>query len=147
VLEKHGIDAARIRTLPRLARGQYWQVFGEVDIALDPFPYTGGATTCDSLWMGLPVVTLAGSFGFGRSGTTVLVNAGLAELVAADERQYLDIALRLASAVPALCGLRAGMRERLARSPLLDAPRFVNVLEQLYREAWRRAVGAREASC
>ena len=89
-MEKRGIDAARIRTLPRLARGQYWGMFGEVDIALDPFPYTGGATTCDSLWMGLPVVTLAGSFGFGRSGTTVLANAGLADLVAVDERHYLD---------------------------------------------------------
>ena len=146
-MEKRGIDAARIRTLPRLARGQYWGMFGEVDIALDPFPYTGGATTCDSLWMGLPVVTLAGSFGFGRSGTTVLANAGLADLVAADERHYLDIAVRLAGAEPALAGLRRGMRERLARSPLLDAPRFAGALEQLYREAWRRAVGETRASC
>ena len=147
VLEKLGVDAARVRTLPRLARGQYWRVFDEVDIALDPFPYTGGATTCDSLWMGLPVVTLAGSFGFARSGATVLANAGLAELVATDERQYLDIALRLANAVPALAGMRAGMRERLVRSPLLDAPRFVASLEQLYREAWHRAVGAGAVSC
>lgn len=136
-MEKQGVDAARIRTLPRLARGQYWQMFGEVDIALDPFPYTGGATTCDSLWMGLPVVTLAGSFGFGRSGTTVLVNAGLAELVAADERQYLDVAVRLASAVPALVELRRGMRERLGRSPLLDAEGFTRDLETLYCDAWR----------
>jgi protein O-GlcNAc transferase len=146
-MEQHGVDAARIRTLPRLARGQYWQMFGEVDIALDPFPYTGGATTCDSLWMGLPVVTLAGSFGFARSATSVLVNAGLAELVAANERHYLDIAARLAGAEPVLAELRRGMRERLARSPLLDAPRFVEALEQLYREAWRRAVGETQASC
>lgn len=147
VLEQHGVEAARISTLPRLARAQYWQMFGEVDIALDPFPYTGGATTCDSLWMGLPVVSLAGSFGFERSGATVLVNAGLAELVAADERQYLEIAQRLASSVPALAGLRGGMRERLVRSPLLDAPRFVAALERLYREAWVRAVHDGAASC
>lgn len=147
VLEKQDIDAARIRTFPRLARGQYWSMFGEVDIALDPFPYTGGATTCDALWMGVPVVTLAGSFGFARSGATILVNAGLADLVAADERRYVDIALRLANDAPALAGLRGGMRERLARSPLLDAPRFVAALERLYREAWRRAVGAGESSC
>ncbi|MBI5912156.1 MAG: tetratricopeptide repeat protein [Betaproteobacteria bacterium] len=146
-LEKHGIDAARIRTLPRMARGQYWRGFSEVDIALDPFPYTGGATTCDSLWMGLPVVTLAGSFGFERSAATVLVNAGLAELVATDERQYLEIAVGLANAAPALAGLRGGMRERLGRSPLLDAPRFVEALERLYRGAWQRAVGAKEAWC
>jgi predicted O-linked N-acetylglucosamine transferase (SPINDLY family) len=122
-------------------------MFGEVDIALDPFPYNGGATTCDSLWMGLPVVTLAGSFGFARSGATVLVNAGLAELVADDERQYLEIGQRLAGAVPALVELRGGMRERLARSPLLDAPRFVAALERLYREAWCRAVGDGAAAC
>jgi len=122
-------------------------MFGEVDIALDPFPYTGGATTCDSLWMGLPVVSLAGSFGFERSGATVLINAGLAELVAADERQYLEIAQRLAGSVPALAGLRRGMRERLARSPLLDAPRFVAALERLYRQAWGSAVRGGAASC
>ena len=137
-LNTRGVDAARIRALPRLARGEYWRMYGEVDIALDPFPYTGGATTSDSLWMGLPVVTLAGSFGFARSAATVLTNAGLAELVAADERQYLDIALQLASAVPVLAGMRGGMRERLLRSPLLDAPRFVAALEQLYREAWQQ---------
>ncbi len=147
VLDKHGVAAARIRTLPRLARSQYWQVYSEVDIALDPFPYTGGATTCDSLWMGLPVVTLAGGFGFARSATTVLVNAGLGEFVAADERQYLDIASRLAGDVRALGELRAGMRERLLGSPLLDAGGFVQALEQLYRELWRGAAGKGAASC
>ena len=83
----------------------------------------------------------AGSFGFARSGATILANAGLAELVAADERQNLDIAVGLAGAVPALAAMRGAMRARLARSPLLDARRFVAELEQLYREAWRRAAG------
>ena len=144
---RHGIDAARVRTLPRLARGQYWQALAEVDIALDPFPYCGGATTCDTLWMGVPVVTLAGSFGFARSAATVLHNAGLGELVAVDARQYIDIALRLASDAPALAELRGGLRTRLAHSPLLDAPRFVQALEQLYRDAWRDAVLQQRASC
>ena len=142
-----GIEAGRVRTLPRVARGQYWHALAEVDIALDPFPYTGGATTCDSLWMGLPVVTLAGSFGFARSGASVLSNAGLGELVAADEREYVDIALRLAGDVPALTALRQGMRARLSDSPVLDAPRFVQALERLYREAWRKAVLRQQASC
>jgi predicted O-linked N-acetylglucosamine transferase (SPINDLY family) len=146
-MRRHGIDAARVRTLPRLARGQYWNALGEVDIALDPFPYTGGATTCDSLWMGLPVVTLAGSFGFARSAATVLHNAGLGELVAVDERQYIDIALRRASDAPALADMRSGMRARLLHSPLLDAPRFVQALEQLYRDVWRKAVQPQQASC
>ena len=137
VLEKQGIAAQRIRTLPRLARAQYWQLFGEVDIALDPFPYTGGATSCDALWMGLPVVTLAGSFGFARTAATVLANAGLAELVAQDAQQYLAIAQRLALDLPALARLRADMRARLARSPLLDATGFVAALENAYREVWR----------
>lgn len=146
VLCGYGIDAARIMMLPRLARAEYWQALGEVDIALDPFPYAGGATSCDSLWMGLPVVTLAGDFGFARSGATVLANAGLAELIAADEREYIDIALRLARDAQALAGLRGGMRERLLRAPLLDAARFVQALERLYREAWRKAV-VQEAVC
>ncbi len=146
-LRRHGIDSARVHTLPRLARGQYWQALAQVDIALDPFPYTGGATTCDSLWMGLPVVTLAGSFGFARSAATALHNAGLGELVAVDERQYLDIALRLASNALALAELRGGMRFRLSHSPLLDAPRFVQALEQLYRDVWRTAVRKQQTSC
>lgn len=146
-MEQQGVDAARMRTLPRLARTQYWQSYAEVDIALDPFPYTGGATSCDSLWMGLPLVSLAGDFGFARSGATILANAGLAELVAADEKQYLGIALRLAGDLPALAQLRAGMRDRLARSPLLDAAHFIAALEQLYREAWQRALKEGSASC
>ncbi len=144
---RYGIEGARVRTLPRVARGQYWQALGEVDIALDPFPYTGGATTCDSLWIGLPVVTLAGSFGFARSSASILFNAGLGELVAADAQEYIDVALRLACDVPRLAELREGMRGRLSRSPLLDAPRFVQALEQLYREVWRKAVSQRQMSC
>jgi len=93
------------------------------------------------------VVTLAGSFGFARSAATVLHNAGLGELVAVDARQYIDIALRLASDAPALAELRGGLRTRLAHSPLLDAPRFVQALEQLYRDAWRDAVLQQRASC
>ncbi len=146
-LEKQGIAAERMRTLPRLARAQYWQTLGEIDIALDPFPYTGGATSCDALWMGLPVVTLAGSFGFARTAATVLVNAGLAELVAQDAEQYLAIAQRLALDLPALAHLRSGMRARLARSPLLDGTGFVAALEGAYREAWRAAPGDGAPAC
>jgi predicted O-linked N-acetylglucosamine transferase (SPINDLY family) len=146
-LEQQGVAAERIRTLPRLARAQYWQMFGEVDIALDPFPYTGGATSCDALWMGLPVVTLAGSFGFARTAATVLANASLAELVAEDAEQYLTIAQRLALDLPALARLRADMRARLARSPLLDATGFVAALEGAYREAWRAAPGNGAPAC
>ena len=146
-MHRYGIDDARVSTLPRLARGEYWRALGEVDIALDPFPYTGGATTCDALWAGLPVVTLAGSFGFARSGASILSNAGLGELVAADEQEYVAIALRLAGSQPELAALRQGMRTRLSESPLLDAPRFVRSLEQLYRETWNRIILQRQRSC
>jgi protein O-GlcNAc transferase len=142
-----GVDPARISTLPRLAREQYWRAHAGVDIALDPFPYTGGATTCESLWMGLPVVTLAGSFGFARSAATVLINAGLPDCVATDEQQYLDIAARLAADVPALASWRSGMRERLRSSPLLDAPGFLTALEQLYRDAWGRRLLQGQGAC
>ena len=136
-LQAHGVDSSQIRTSPRLPRGQYWQQHADIDIALDPFPYTGGATTFESLWMGLPVVTLAGNFGFARSAATVLVNAGLPECIAADRRQYLEIACRLAGDLTLLADMRRGMRERVRASPILDAPRFGAALEHLYRGAWR----------
>src|ERR1035438_10872217 len=77
-----GIDPGRVSTLARLGRADYWRQFAGVDIALDPFPYSGGATTCDTLWMGVPVVTLAGDYGFSRSGVSILANTGMHQLIA-----------------------------------------------------------------
>jgi predicted O-linked N-acetylglucosamine transferase (SPINDLY family) len=134
-----GVAESRIVTFPRQLRDEYWQTIGRADIALDPFPYNGGATTCECLWLGVPVVTKAGALGFARSGASILGNAGLPELVAESDEQYLDIAAALAADRPRLRALQRGLRDRLRGSPLLDAAGFMRDLEAAYRDVWRRA--------
>ena len=109
-------------------------------MALDPFPYGGGTTTCDALWMGVPVVSLAGQTAVGRGGLSILSNLGLTDLVAHDVRQYVRIAADLANDLPRLGQLRATLRERMQSSPLMDAPRFARGVEAAYRTMWRRWV-------
>lgn len=131
-----GIEPDRVSTLGRLGRAGYLQQFAEVDIALDPFPYAGGATTCDALWMGVPVVTLAGDYGFSRSGVTILVNAGLGHLVAQTAEDYVRLARGLACDLDRLAGLRGGMRDQLRSSPLTDASAYARDLASAYRSIW-----------
>jgi protein O-GlcNAc transferase len=117
---------------------EYFQLYHHIDVALDPFPYAGGTTTCDALWMGVPVVSLAGQTAVGRGGLSILSNVGLADLVAQDAEQYVRIARELACDLPRLSHLRATLRERMQASPLMDAPRFARNVEAAYREMWRR---------
>ena len=112
-----------------------------IDIALDPFPYTGGLTVCESLWMGVPVVALAGDSFCARHALSHLSNAGLADWVAADGEAYVAQAIARARDLPALDRLRQGLRARVAASPLVDAPRFGRNLAEALRQAWRAAPG------
>jgi len=112
-------------------------LFGQVDVALDPFPCNGGTTTCDALWMGVPVVALRGETFLSRASLSVLAASGLEALAAADEAAYVELCRRLASDVEALSALRAGLRPQLAASPLLDAAGFTRDLEAAYRAMWR----------
>ncbi|HEX4793878.1 MAG TPA: tetratricopeptide repeat protein [Humisphaera sp.] len=132
-----GIDEARLEFVDRLPYAQYLRGYQQIDIALDPFPYAGGTTTCDALWMGVPVVTLAGQTAVSRSGASILSNAGLPELVARDAREYVRMAAELAGDLDRLRGLRDGMRERMARSPLLDAHGFARSIELALRNMWK----------
>jgi len=120
--------------------------YGRVDVALDPFPYSGGLTTLEALWMGVPVVTLGGGDRFcARHSVAHLTAAGLPSLIAADAEAYLGIAAGLAGDLPALSTLRAGLRDRMAASPLCDGPRFARHLEAAFRDLWRGwCDGARE---
>ena len=111
--------------------------YRDVDIALDTFPYNGTTTTCEALSMGVPVVTLAGVRHAARVGVSILNGAGLAEMVAADENEYIDIAVRLAQNRERLARLREGMRERLKASPLCDATSFARDFEEACRQMWR----------
>jgi predicted O-linked N-acetylglucosamine transferase (SPINDLY family) len=138
-----GVPPARVKTWTRLPAAPFWDRIRRADIALDTFPYNGGATTCECLWLGVPVVTRAGEMGFARSGASILGAVGLPELVASSDDQYLDIAAALAADRPRLRALQRGLRDRLRASPLLDAPGFMRELETAYRDIWRQACAER----
>lgn len=137
VFGEMGVDAERVEFLPRASRARYLEYYHHIDIGLDNLPYNGHTTTLDALFMGVPVVTLAGQTAVGCAGLCFAKNLELLELVARSADQYVAAAARLARDLPRLAALRAGLRERLERSPLMDAPRFVRNLESAYRNAWR----------
>jgi predicted O-linked N-acetylglucosamine transferase (SPINDLY family) len=116
---------------------EYVRTYGRIDIALDPFPWGGGITTCDALWMGVPVVSLVGRTAVGRGGASILTNIGVPDLIARTPEQYVQIATDLAGDLPRLAELRRTLRARMQASPLMDAPRFARNVEAAYRQMWR----------
>jgi protein O-GlcNAc transferase len=132
----HGIDAARLILFPSVSLQDCMLLRNRVDIALDPYPINGGTTTCDSLWMGVPTVSLAGRVSAARAGASLLPQVGLAEMVAGDVDAYIETAATLAADLPRLRNIRAALREKMRASPLTDGARFVRNLESLYRQAW-----------
>ena len=141
VFAGQGVAAERVSFVGRMPLTEYLRLYQEVDVALDPFPYGGGTTTCDALWMGVPVVSLAGPTAVSRGGLSILSNVGLADLVANDAAQYVRTAVALASDLPRLAELRAGLRQRMQGSPLMDAHRFARDVEAAYRRLWAHWVG------
>jgi predicted O-linked N-acetylglucosamine transferase (SPINDLY family) len=132
-----GISPDRLEFFGRQPWPQYVRTYGRIDIALDPFPWGGGITTCDALWMGVPVVSLVGRTAVGRGGASILANVGLPELIARTPQQYVQIAADLAGNLPRLAELRRTLRGRMQASPLMDAPRFARNVEAAYRQMWR----------
>ncbi len=132
-----GVEKNRIRFVGNQPWQGYAQTYSQIDIALDPFPFGGGITTCDALWMGVPVVTLSGKTAVGRGGRSILSNIGLPELIAYTPDQYIQIAIDLARTTERLNNLRLSMRARMLASPLMDAPAFARDMEEAYREMWR----------
>jgi predicted O-linked N-acetylglucosamine transferase (SPINDLY family) len=132
----HGIGADRLELLGASPHEQMLAEYGDVDIALDPFPYSGGLTSCEALWMGVPLVTLAGARPVSRQTLGYLSLVNLAELAATTPEQYVQIATDLARDLDRLAAVRAGLRATMAASPLCDGPRFARNLEQLYRTMW-----------
>jgi predicted O-linked N-acetylglucosamine transferase (SPINDLY family) len=131
---ERGVVAERIELVHRVPRSRYLDLINRVDIALDPFPFNGHTTTCDCLWQGVPVVTLAGQTyvsRFGSSGHRVL---GLGDLIAKTPQEYVTIAASLAADLPRLTALRGSLREQMAASALLDFPAFTRRLETAYRQ-------------
>jgi protein O-GlcNAc transferase len=112
--------------------------YNDVDIALDPFPYAGGTTTVEALWMGVPVLTLRGDRYVAHMGENILHNMQMPEWIAGDLADYVGKARAFASDVTALAALRQNLRHRLMVSPLCDAPRFARHLEEAFRGMWRK---------
>jgi len=134
----HGVEAGRLTLEGPSLRADYLRAYGHIDIALDPFPYTGGTTTAESLWMGVPVLTLAGERFIARQGVGLLANAGLPDWIATDTEDYLAKAVAFAADLPALAKLRGGLRAQVLASPLFDAPRFATHFEAMLRGMWRQ---------
>nr|MBI3614212.1 tetratricopeptide repeat protein [Nitrospirota bacterium] len=138
-----GIEEDRIELLARTSIYDYFALYGRVDIGLDPFPYNGCTTTCDTLWMGVPVVTLAGVMSYSRFGVSLLSNLGLEELIATTPDAYVEKAVGLAKDLTRLAALRETLRQRMAGSPLCDAKAFAQGVERAYRDMWKRWCGGR----
>lgn len=136
--QRLGVDHQRLSFHPFGPAPAYLQSYHQIDIALDSFPYNGGTTTCEALWMGVPVVSWSGQRHVARLGASILGQIGLGELVAHSPQSYVETATALARDVDRLRSLRSTMRHRLATSPLMDHPGFTRELETAYRAVWRR---------
>jgi predicted O-linked N-acetylglucosamine transferase (SPINDLY family) len=134
--ERSGVSADRIRFVPRVPPDDYLRLYNTVDLCLDTTPYPGHTTTIDALWMGVPVVTLAGQTTVGRGGVSILSNMELTSLIARTPDEYVDIAVATVKDLDALAGLRLGLRERLGASPLMNARQFTGDLEEAYARMW-----------
>jgi protein O-GlcNAc transferase len=132
-LMRHGVARDRLELVPRQPRAEFARLLGRIDLALDSFPYSGGATTMETLWCGVPVLSLAGDFGFARSGASLLEAAGLGAWVTHSEAEYVARGAALAADPQALRALAAGLRDRLARSVLLDQAGFAARVEARLR--------------
>ncbi|CBS87134.1 O-linked N-acetylglucosamine transferase family protein [Azospirillum lipoferum] len=134
-----GADPERIELRGAAPHAEFLATYGEIDVALDPFPYSGGLTTLEALWMGVPVVTLGGDRFCARHAVTHLTSAGLPALAVEGEEAYLAMAAALVSDSDGLASIRSRLRDRLAASPSLDGVRFTRALEAAFGAMWQRA--------
>ncbi|HEY9613465.1 FkbM family methyltransferase [Allocoleopsis sp.] len=140
--QQQGIDPNRLELVGWLAdKTQHLTLYQQVDIALDTFPYHGTTTTCEAMWMGVPVITLAGQAHVSRVGVSLLSSVRLEDLIAQSPEAYIQKAVDLASDLERLQALRANLRDRMAASPLTNASLIVQSVEEAYRMMWQRFCG------
>ena len=141
----HGIDGHRLLLEGPTPRLDYLKTYQRVDIVLDPFPYPGGTTTMEALWMSVPVLSLKGSTMLSHAGENILRNVGLPEWIAADTDDYVEKACALAADLDALAALRSRLRAQALASPMFDAPRFARFFEAALHGMWqaKQAEGSR----
>jgi predicted O-linked N-acetylglucosamine transferase (SPINDLY family) len=140
-LSAQGIGPDRVRFLNMALRREYLSYYHQIDVSLDSLPYNGHTTSLDSLWMGVPVVTLVGNTVVGRAGWSQVSNLGLTELAAATPGEFVRIAVALAHDRSRLKRLRTTLRSRMERSSLMDARSFARNIESAYRHMWRQWCG------
>ncbi|MDW8123631.1 MAG: tetratricopeptide repeat protein [Geminicoccaceae bacterium] len=133
----HGIDPERLALRPASGYAEMLAEYGDVDIALDPFPFGGGQTSLDALWMGVPLVTLPSWQPVSRQGAMLLTAIRRPEWIADDPEDYVEVAVELAEDPARLAGIRLGQREQVRRSPLCDAARAAREFEAVLRTMWR----------
>jgi predicted O-linked N-acetylglucosamine transferase (SPINDLY family) len=132
-----GVAPDRVAFAGRVPHAQYLALYNDIDLGLDPFPYGGGISTLDALWMGVPVITLAGRTAVGRAGASILANVGLPELSVRTPEEYMTLAVVWAGDCGRLTALRSGLRERMRESGILDGRRYAADMESVFREMWR----------
>lgn len=133
-----GVAAERLIILESQPVNEYFATYNRADLCLDPFPFNGGTTGFDSIWMGVPFVTLLGDALHSRAGSNILKYVDLEDLVTDNEAAYVEKAVELTRDLPALRACRAGLRERMQASPLLDAAAFAHGMEEVFRNMWKK---------
>ena len=139
-MKRAGIAVERVSLMPAAPKLRYLEAYGEVDVLLDTFPYPGGTTTCEALWMGVPTLTLEGSTMLSRQGASMQRSVGLDDWVATDVDDYVERALRLTADIQVLARQRSGVREQVRCSALFDADKFARAFESALEGMWADTV-------
>jgi predicted O-linked N-acetylglucosamine transferase (SPINDLY family) len=138
MFKQHGLEPDRLILLPPAPSAlAHLEMYAQMDVALDTYPYHGTTTTCEALWMGVPTIALVGAVHASRVSFSLLSNIGLADLAAQSPDEFVEAAARTAGDVPRLAELRRTMRDRMRASPLMDAAAFCRDVEAAYRQMWR----------
>lgn len=138
-LQQCGIPAERCVLAGMTSREVYLQRHHQIDMILDTFPFTGGTTTCEALWMGVPTLTLPGDTMIARQGASMMHCAGLDDWIVATPEAYIEKAVAFASDTAALAALRAGLRAQVLQSPLMNAQQFAGDFQHLLFDLWQQA--------
>jgi predicted O-linked N-acetylglucosamine transferase (SPINDLY family) len=128
-------DPGRVEFVGRQRRAEYLRSYDRIDLCLDPLVYNGITTTCDALWMGVPVITLPGETAPSRAGLSILTNLGAPELIASSKDEFVAIAADLAGDHGRRKEFRSTLRTRISNSPLMDASKFARTVESAYRNS------------
>ena len=137
LFQKGGVAGDRVEFVAKVGLADYSKLYQTLDLALDPFPFCGGTTTMDALWMGVPVITLAGRTAVGRGGVSILANLGMTDLIAASPEEYVATAVTSGTDLERLSRLRAGLRQRMQASPLMDGKQYAADVEEAFRGMWK----------